>query len=363
MKPHCRANSPHLLFTSRLIGVLLIFWALGWGNGAIAQLTSETVDAVLGLSCAGDRSGRNLGCTANDFQAMATIQAAPGTPDTCVAGEAFEFVAAIDLTSRAPDRYDVGFFAGESGNNPALKGGGTCSVATFPTTPLLFFSGGSNTCGDFKGSQSVRLTVQKIRVLCAGNSSGQLKVPWLLAYENSSGGTCSGPHNVQAASNAKCQTGEGSVQVGVDPLQVYGSLTVTKETDPPGMSDSFTFTASGTGTVPIEDQRFILSHGQSKRVRKVIADAARTLMISEGSKDFWESGAQISCTKPDGAAANFVTVDHATHTISAQLSNVNPNAVCTVENTQRSKMTLVKKIDSRIDASDQFRLRATGGAS
>src|SRR6185369_7521475 len=97
-------------------------WADVWlgaimGAGLLAGMptaTAQTVTASNGLSCAADRFGSNLGCTAGEFTSIVTIQnqSGLGSPTSCVVGEVVTLIATVQLSGSNADRYDIGFFAG-----------------------------------------------------------------------------------------------------------------------------------------------------------------------------------------------------------------------------------------------------------
>lgn len=347
-------------------------WADVWlvaimGAGLLAGMptaTAQTVTASNGLSCAADRFGSNLGCTAGEFTSIVTIQnqSGLGSPTSCVVGEVVTLIATVQLSGSNADRYDIGFFAGESGNDPGtIVAGGKCSVATFPTSPAPWFAKDADACGDYPGGGNSTPIITNLKLLCDPDASGKLKVPYLLAYNQNSGAVCTGPANAVAGSSSKCN--KGVALVDVVGFTVNGSVNLTKQTVPAGSTQSFAFTASGTGTVPATDASFNLQDTQAKSVRMGIGSSANTLTITEGATNFWESSAAISCTKPDGSAASFVTVNNASRQISASLTTANPVANCTITNTKRSKVTLVEKISGRVGVTDQFTLSAAGGGT
>ena len=101
---------------------------------AFAQIVTT---ASQDLSCLGTRAGQTLGCSAGDLTATAVLSAAAGTPLFCQAGQSFNFNADVTIAKQAGNtRYDVGFFTGQVGNNPAVSDASKqCSVATLPFSP------------------------------------------------------------------------------------------------------------------------------------------------------------------------------------------------------------------------------------
>ncbi|MDO8767532.1 MAG: Ig-like domain-containing protein [Burkholderiaceae bacterium] len=334
---NAKRQIPHVmkyLLTSwrALLASLALFGMLGSIDPAMAT----TVTAVNGLSCAGDRNTAN--CTAGEFTVGVTITNQPGSPTSCVAGDYVTLIGSVSLTGTNADRYDVGFFTGENGNDPKIAGTGQkCSVVTFPTSPLPWFTSSANACGEYKASGVDNPVINNIKVLCAGDATGHLKVPYTLVYSTDASGTCTGPTDVTNSAPSKCNAGTAVVDTATF---VKGSVTVTKKTVPAGDTQSFPFTASGTNPVMSGDDSFNLAHSGSKQVRMGITDANGTLTITETATTDWESTATIACTKPDGSSsAGFVTTNGATRTITATLSNTNPKALCTITNTRAVSAT------------------------
>lgn len=312
--------------------VIVLFILFGLCRTAVAVTTT----AANGLSCAGTRTSQNLGCTAGEFTTIFNITNAPGAPTSCVAGEYIFYNGSVSLSGTNADRYDIGFFTGESGNDPGLNNASNvCSVATFPTSPLPWLAKDVDACGDYQAAGGDTAIINNIKVLCAGNASGALMIPYTLVYSQNAGIICSGPANVQSGSTSKCNKGTAVVPVAT--FTVNGSVTVIKKTVPSGDSQSFAFTATGTGTVAAGDESFNLIHNGSKKVRMAISGTNRTLTITEANTPGWNSTAAITCTLPDGITpATFVTTNDSTRTITATLSNTNPNAICTITNTKLS---------------------------
>lgn len=171
---------------------------------------ATTTTAQNGLSCAGARA--TTSCTAGEFVTTVTISSQSGS---CVSGGYYTLTGDVKLNAPNTDRYDIGFFVGENGNAPeastTVAAGATCSVATFPTTPLPWFSSSSNTCGDFKGSGSDTPTVQNMKVYCQADINGLLAVPYVLTYTQDSSGVCTGPSDVKVGNSSKCNKGTASV--------------------------------------------------------------------------------------------------------------------------------------------------------
>jgi uncharacterized repeat protein (TIGR01451 family) len=338
--------------------------------------TSSTPD----LSCAGTRFGSDLICTAGEFTVEAAFSAAPGSPPFCVAGDSFEFEIDLRLSGSNTDRQDIAFFAGQSGNDPQLDDPTKlCSVAVFPTGGSPWKDNDGDSCGDYQGGGNSVTNVNKIKVLCQGDSTGALAVPYVLTYWQNNGNVCTGVNNVTSGSKSKCNSGISTVSGSV---KVYSGayIDVTKQTSPDDDAEPFSFTATavdhsakvialkpdGTYTSDIADATYyaaaILKDGETARFFINTAASDRTLTITEAAATHWESTASISCAQVTGAPT--LNVDNATRTITASgLNEANNAGACTVTNTKRSKITLVKNVAGRINAGDQFQVEATGGST
>src|SRR4030095_4498328 len=111
-------------------------------------------NATPGLSCGFARGA--TGCTANDF--VGNAQVTSNTVTACHIGDTLTGQSlTFAVTSNSAVRYAPGVFIGEQ-NQPLNAAGGTCSVATFPTTSTLvpardpfpwFAANVGDVCGSF----------------------------------------------------------------------------------------------------------------------------------------------------------------------------------------------------------------------
>ncbi|HET7655379.1 MAG TPA: hypothetical protein VFK18_00090, partial [Luteimonas sp.] len=187
------------------VALLTAIGAAAWVSAA-PQAQAQTVTALTDQTCLGTRAGEALGCTANDFTTQATLTAAAGTPAFCEAGKTFIFNADITMDKGGGgSNYDIGFFAGQTGNDPGAVGG-SCSVATFPFTPAPFGNLDGDTCGDWNGKGVLTPRVQNIKVTCgaATSSDDALSIPYVLSWYPNTSLTCSGPSNVTTTIGSKC---------------------------------------------------------------------------------------------------------------------------------------------------------------
>lgn len=363
------------------------------GSFNITAPVTLTTSAVKDLTCAGYRDGSNLNCTAGEFTIGATFSAAPGTPPMCVAGQPFNFKVDLRLYGSNADRYDIGFFSGQQGNDPALTtAGNICSVATFPETPSPWLdidapTQPTDTCGDYLGGGDSTITVDEIKVVCAGDSTGALMVPYVLTYWQNTGNICTGPSDIQSGSTSKCNKGTSTVSGAVSVFS-GAYIDVTKQTSPDGDSQAFSFAATGPagskvialtgatltpttatgGTYTPETiatatntTTVTLADGQTARFYINALPTNQTLTITETAVANWESTAAISCSTVAGSPA--LTTDNANRTMSAALNSTDNAATCTITNTKRSRITLTKSIAGRLDPADQFTVSASDGGT
>ena len=154
-----------------------------------------TVPATKDLTCAGFRQSTDLNCTAGEFTVSPTFSAAPGTPPFCIAGQAFNFQIDLRLSGSNANRFDIGFFVGQNGNDPRLStSGNICSVATFPnnTSPEVtpWYNADGNACGDYTAAGDYTQTINEIKVVCqsTGTATSDLAIPYVVTYRQNTGG-------------------------------------------------------------------------------------------------------------------------------------------------------------------------------
>jgi len=159
--------------------------------------------------CASDRSGSDMGCTANDVS-ISSIAVASGSPPSCVGG--LPLILDLDVTINAANakRYDIGVFLSNDGKSTRLMsvngGASTCSVSILPQTPLPFANLDSDGCGDIDGPGSGIFRMSSATVLCSagGSTSGNLTIPFMVTWSANSGGVCSSNADPVATAQSKC---------------------------------------------------------------------------------------------------------------------------------------------------------------
>lgn len=356
-------------------GLLVLALAMVAGQ-AIGQTTTAEQD----VTCIGNRSS-NLTCTAGEFSTIVAFQAVGNTPPVCTAGGTITYNATVGLSGSNTNRYDVGFFVGQQGNDPrAATAGGICSASVVPTSILPsapWVNLDTDTCADFPGSAVTNWTINNQKVQCVGNASGQLSIPYVVSYDQNAGvtATCSAS-NVVNGSPSKCNAGTAVLNVGVNPVLVSGYIELTKQTLPDGNAQSFSFTATapagvnlftstdgGTTITPVGSNTATvnLTDNNSVRIYMPVLPAAanRTLTITETLVNNWQSTASIVCSPVAGGGTPTVTVDNAARSISAVLNETNSANACVVTNTLRPRITLAKSVASRQGAADQFTVSAS----
>ncbi len=320
----------------RLLGI-----ALGLLAAAPPPAAAQTVTAHTGQSCAGTRSGRNLGCTSNDFTTSASFSQPPPGLASCIAGTPLTIDVISTITSNSPTRYDGAIFVGERGNDPSRNDATqTCSLGVFPTGPAPFLQLDGDTVGDFQAASTATLTITGAVAYCAPvPGTNVLGLPYTLVFDNNSN-TPATPADVTAASNAKCVSTLAAQVTGVI---VQGWIEVRVQTTPAGDPQAFPFTASGSATP--SPASFSLAAGGSRIVQIPLGatGGTQTLQIDEGLVPGWVSTAAISCTNPAGGAAPYVAVDGANRRITATLDATSFGAICTITNTKLARVTVVEE--------------------
>jgi uncharacterized repeat protein (TIGR01451 family)/fimbrial isopeptide formation D2 family protein len=204
---------------------------------AVILLTSSsTVFAYPVNQCAGDRFGSDLVCTAGDVS-ITGIATAPGSPTKCTGGSTYTVDLDITVNFSTPDRWDVGIFLSEDGNDPQILttngGASSCSTSVLPlTSPFLDLdsNGGTDTCGDGNGainggagSGVLRMSNVPVACLATPLSNGNLFIPFVVSWDNQSspsGATCTSIADPVPNTKSKCNAPDGTVAAEVQ----YGTI-------------------------------------------------------------------------------------------------------------------------------------------
>jgi hypothetical protein len=186
--------------------------------------------------CAASRYGSDLVCTAGDVS-ITGIAIVPGSPTKCVGGSTYTVDLDLTVNFATPDRWDIGVFLSEDGNDPQLLAGSggssSCSVGILPTTsPFLDLdsNGGIDTCGDGNGAingdtGSGILRMNSVPVACKATdlSNGNLFIPFVVSWDNQStppGSACTSIANPVPNTKSKCNAPDGTVAAEVQ----YGTI-------------------------------------------------------------------------------------------------------------------------------------------
>ncbi|PLY00503.1 MAG: hypothetical protein C0622_08620 [Desulfuromonas sp.] len=371
------------LVTRRLLLSIFVFCICFSLTTHRAFAYDATTHAEPDLSCAGDRYGSALNCTAGEFTVDPVFSASEDTVPFCVAGESFEFLIDLRLYGTNTDRYDVGFFVGQDGNNPwEVTGTNNCSVAIFPETPYPWgdLDANRNDCGDYYGYGDSVTRIDKIKVNCTGDASGYLQVPYVVTYWQNTTSTCTDEWTVSSPSKSKCNSGISTVSGDVKVMS-GAYVDVTKVTTPSGDSEIFELGATGpTGSTVISRVGTVytpadidlatnstaayVADGQTARFFINALATDQTLTITETDPaPSWESEVSISCSDVAGLGSPTVTTNDTTRTITATLNTTDLAQACTLTNTKRPKITLRKVLNGRTVSADQFTVSATSNAT
>lgn len=351
--------------------------ALAICSSSALHAQTATVTALNDQFCAGDRSGGGAGtlnCTANDFTASVDFtQPALGALANCSVGDVVFIDVIATFSSASPIRYDAGIFIGQNGQDPATNfttGANNdtprCSLGVFPTTPSPFFTADADVCGDFLNNSNATMLINDVKVVCqpVSGTDNRLNIPFLVAFENNASGNTCTASNLTAGTSSKCVKSSAG---GVTGVTVQAFLDITKQTEPDGDGQVFAFTSSSTTGVPLwtlsgSATTQTLSDGQTKRIQVPLPvggpGSTNTLTLTETLQSLWDSGVEITCAAASGSG-NPVTFNKQTRTITAAFTSANFGASCTITNTKRSRITLNKTVGGRVNATDQFTVRAT----
>ena len=116
--------------TRRATGLGTWLAALALAFAAALPVHAQTVTAINDLPCAGSRGA--TGCTAGEFTTIVNLT--NPSPLNCVAGQYLTLSASIQLSGTNADRYNIGFFTGQDGND-SLDGRGGIDSGSSP--PLM----------------------------------------------------------------------------------------------------------------------------------------------------------------------------------------------------------------------------------
>jgi hypothetical protein len=189
----------------------------------ITNCVFTTEAAITDTTCGGNRGAAS--CTAGEFVVNPSVES--NTIISCNNGEVLTGLdIVVGLSNNNADRYNIGFFVGQIGNDPAATtAGNICSAAVFPTTPAPWFNAGAPgaACGDYSSANSATTEtlndVTGITVTCVRDANNHLLVPFLLTYQQNNNAACTGAADVAPGNSAKCNKGNLPVtNVTVNPV-------------------------------------------------------------------------------------------------------------------------------------------------
>lgn len=340
---------------------VLLWLALAIPGDALAQ--TAIVNALTDQACTGTRAAKNLGCSANDLTASISFTQPTSTAiASCIAGQVLSLDAIASLSSGSPNRYNIGLFTGQVGNDPTLNNAANqCSLGVFPTSPAPFsnFDGGA-ACGDFAGSSTATLQITSVKVTCLpAPGTNQLGIPYVLAWDNAADAACTAT-SLTASTNSKCNVGLASYVAGV---YVQGWIRLVKQTNPATATQTFSFTSTSSPSVTVSPTTtWSIGHGQTQTVTFPLSPTggAQYITLTEVLSTGWEQTATIVCTNPSGGAASYVTVNNANRTIAATLDATNYGAICTITNNKQTRVRVRKSVPGTDTGT--FNLSAQTGA-
>jgi hypothetical protein len=344
---------------NRLFVFTVLASVFSWSGSAMA-----VVDQIQG-TCPATIIGGPLNCTANSVElAQVTVLSIDGQPiganPSCVAGTTIDVVVELGLEgSGNADAFDLGVFLALDGLDPTIPvssgGSQSCDVQTleiFPP-PLIQFDPAPDICGDFDapgGNIVLNFTVelQSISMPCAPGPTGNLSFPFVVTWLNSGGNpVCRGAADVGVSTRSTCSA-DSSFEVDVD---VFGGISVTKETDPDGDPTSFSFTTTGG----LDLATFSLTDGNTQLLSTTspVSATPSTFTITESMLPPGWDITSIDCTGGDS-----VTVNLPSQSVGIDLTIDNPTADCTFNNRKLASLTVVK---NTVGGNDVFQFTGNNG--
>jgi len=337
--------------------LLLTAWSTGPAFAAVDQILGD---------CAGTISGQELNCTSNSIELaevnVISIDGIPvGSNASCIAGTSIDVVVQLGLEgSGNADAYDLGVFLALDGLNPAIPassgGSQSCDVQTLESSPppLVQFDAVPDICGDFDapGGNTVlnfTPTLQSIAMLCAPGPTGKLAFPFVVTWFRSGGNpVCTGAGNLAAGTKSQCSTADQTFEIDVN---VFGGITVSKQTDPNGDPNDFDFTTSGG----LDAAALILADGDSQLLG-TIGPLTVDPTIFTITESMLPSNWDITSIQCSGGAS--VSVDLANQSVDIGLSIASPVADCTFNNRKLASLTIIK---NTAGGNDDFQFSGNNG--
>ena len=322
------------------LGLILLAPGVSFADSSNTVPVYDTGAGNAGITCAAEKNGGNLGCTAKDTS-IALVNVGGGSP-SCIAGvtPTVDLSLAAQLATSATVRHSLGIYIALDGKSPQLTvangGSAACDVFGTPTTPSPWSVDGTNTCGNLTSAATGTFNLpHTVTVPCTPDPVTGMVTLNALATWDQQANTCSAAANITVGTTSKCKAGTFLIPV-------IGSL-IIKKVAANGGATTFPFTTNVT-TPP----SFTLINGAQQVIQTNAAITAtpQTVSATEGATAGWGL-TSITCVDINGVTippGSFVTIDAPTRFVSANLSAANPSATCTYTNSQSGSVTVTKQI-------------------
>lgn len=333
-----------------------------------AIFTSPAFAAVdqIQSDCAATILGGPLNCTANSVKlAEVIVISVDGQPvsvsPSCIAGTTIDVVVELGLEgSGNSDAYDLGVFLALDGLDPTIPAGSggaqICDVQTLESTPwpLVQFDASPDICGDFDapgGNTVLNFTtqLQSIEMLCAPGPTGKLAFPFVVTwFRSGNNDVCTGAADLASDTKSTCSAADQTFEIDVN---VFGGITITKQTDPNADALDFSFTTTGG----LDATAFILADGDSQLLSTngPLSLIPTVFTITESAlPDDWD------ITSIDCAGGASVSVDLVNQSVDIGLSIASPIADCTFNNRKLASLTIIK---NTAGGNDNFQFAGNNG--
>ncbi|MDX9848796.1 MAG: hypothetical protein RBT74_17590, partial [Tenuifilaceae bacterium] len=300
----------------------------------------------------------DLNCTANDIEL-----AGPNAivKDSCdYPGDTANFDLYVDVNNNASERYDVGIWISTDGDpNHDGSYSGMCSVANLPTLDPGFDLD-FDACGDVEATSSTpdinNAFIGNITLPCSDvDQDGQLDVPIVTSWSNSSKDICNLPQDTIPETKAKCKT---KLDFNI-PVPVPGQIIIKKETTPNASIQEFNFNLVGNSNGNFDgSEDFSLSDGEAWDSGLVIAGGlmAGVYNVAESLLNNWDL-TNVTCSSSRGTSTFNPILNGRQINLTA-----GDTVTCTFTNTQQSGHIIVDKITDPSGDPQIFNFDASGGA-
>jgi len=337
--------------------LLLTLWSSGSAFAAVDQIQGDCAATILGGA---------LNCTANSVELAEVIvvsvdgQPVSGSP-SCIAGTIIDVVVELGLEgSGNSDAYDLGVFLSLDGLDPTIPAGSggsqLCDVQTLESSPppLVQFDPVPDICGDFDapGGNTIlnfQTQLQSIEMLCAPGPTGKLSFPFVVTwFRSGNNAICTGAADLESDTKSTCSAADDTFEIDVN---VFGGITITKQTDPNADPLDFSFTTVGG----LDATAFILADGDAQLLGTTdpLALTPTVFTITESMLPSNWDITSIECT---GGAS--ISVDLVNQSVDIGLSIASPIADCTFNNRKLASLTIVK---NTAGGNDTFQFTGNNG--